>query len=508
MAGDARLDAGLDELLLNGVDVDTGTYLTPALRVSEVASALRGDPAPPAGARELRRRQHEQQPHLGVAYGRDPQQLASVGWGLVVPDGLDPAIEEAVQPLVRLRAEQAGPRFKRLEVRPGEDKDAFLARYGMGPSVADPRKVPYYLLLLGDPELLPFEFQYQLGVSYAVGRLDLRTVDDYAAYAGTVVSAEASLRGSGTDDHADGLGADRRLGAHPRPGAPVEPSHPSRSLALFAPRHPGDTPTGLSSSRLVEPLLTDLQGTTDAWGMSADVGAPATRARLLDLLTDDGADILFTAGHGLGGSTVASREVAGALLCQDWPGPLRHRGPLDEAHYLGADGLTAGRPVRPKIVFSFACFGAGTPRVSDYPGGQAATRAELSDRSFTSRLPQRLLAEPSGGALAFVGHVDRAWTCSFLWKGMDAQVTAFSSTLLALMDGVRLGNAMESLTARYAEVATELTHRLEQSRKYGKRIPDADLVGLWTATHDARGYVVLGDPAVQVAPLGAARLHA
>jgi hypothetical protein len=65
---------------------------------------------------------------------------------------------------------------------------------------------------------------------------------------------------------------------------------------------------------------------------------------------------------------------------------------------------------------------------------------------------------------------------------------------------------MESLTSRYAEIATELTRRMEGFRKYGKQIDDADLVGLWTATHDARAYVVLGDPAVRVAPLGCAGL--
>jgi hypothetical protein len=83
-------------------------------------------------------------------------------------------------------------------------------------------------------------------------------------------------------------------------------------------------------------------------------------------------------------------------------------------------------------------------------------------------------------------------------------VTPFRSTLLALMDGARLGSAMESLTSRYAEIATELTRRMDGFRRYGKRIDDADLVGLWTATHDARAYVVLGDPAVRVAPRGSA----
>ncbi len=474
-----------DLLVLNGIDVDTGCYLTPEVSVAGLAGALRADVRPAPGTSELRRRRQDDEDHFGVVYGRDPQDLAAVGWGVVIPPDLDPAVLEALEPLLRLREEQAGDLFRRLELRPGEDKDDFLARHGTGPSVVDPRRVPYYLLLLGSPDQVPFDVQYQLGVSYAVGRADLADPEAFAAYAASVVAAERSL------------------------GAPAEdpPNSAARRLHLFATRHPGDTPTALSASRLVEPLREELRETAHAWEVSTDVGAGATRTRLEDLLTGSQApDLLFTASHGIGGRS-AHRDLAGGLLCQDWPGPLAVRGPLDEAQYLAAHHLPVRSRIGPKVVFSFACFGAGTPRVSDYPGGPDGD-AELTTAGFTARLPQRLLGAPAGGALAFVGHVDRAWSCSFLWKGLAAQVTPFHSTLLALMDGARLGSAMESLTSRYAEIATELTRRMDAYRRYGKRIDDADLVGLWTATHDARAYVVHGDPAVRVAPRGSAGLLA
>src|SRR3954464_11014660 len=93
-------------LVLNGIDSASGGYLTPQLDVTALAASLRGEPE--RAGKDLARRRRADEDHLGVAYGFDPDDLASVGWGLVVPEGLDPALLEALGPLLALRQAQAG----------------------------------------------------------------------------------------------------------------------------------------------------------------------------------------------------------------------------------------------------------------------------------------------------------------------------------------------------------------------------------------------------------------
>ena len=154
----------------------TGNYLTPPMSVTDLAVAVRRETFTRDRLTDLRARRDRALPDFGMVFGRDPEDLAQAGSGLVAPESGPPEVLEALEPLCRLRAAQAGARFRLCTgengYRPGDTKRTFLARFRTAASApVNPDRFPYYVLLVGGPEAIPFEFQYQLDVQYAVGRL-------------------------------------------------------------------------------------------------------------------------------------------------------------------------------------------------------------------------------------------------------------------------------------------------------------------------------------------------
>jgi hypothetical protein len=485
MSNRASSSARPEEALLwfNGLDGRQGSYLLPPVPPRRLADLACGATVDRGRVRELQAwvARGEGKARRGLREGLDPGKLEEAGWGVIFPRSADSErLREALAPLLDLRRAQAGGRRERFfrefagedGYREGESKVAFLARHGAGPGPADPEKVPYYLLLVGDPEAIPFSFQYQLDVQYAVGRLCFDTLDEYRCYAESVVAAET--------------GSEKKK---------------KKRACFFAPANPGDPVTGSTNAHLVQPVAAGVRRDLPGWEVETVLGAEATRGRLGGLL-DEAPAFLFAACHGLGfaAGDPYQRDRQGALVCQDWPGPsgIGGMGGVDREHYFAAEDVGGQADVHGLIAFCFACFGAGTPRWDEFSRKGQGERRALSSRAFLGRLPQRLLGHPRGGALAVVGHVDRAWGFSLVWPDAGPQTGVFESTLRRLLDGQPVGSAMEFFNQRYAELASDLASEVE-ALGFGKQLDETLLADLWTASHDARNYTILGAPAVRVA---------
>lgn len=481
-----KLQSDEELLCFNGINGATGRYGVAPMSGTRLASYIKEEPQP----ENLGELVQKQAPGaFPIKPPNDATQLDQAGWAVIFPAKVNSDIKEALGELLQLRQEQAGGRFRIYEgddgYRPGETKEQFFKRHKVGGGSADPEQMPYYVLIAGSPEEIPYDFQYQLDVMRGVGRIHFDTPNDYASYARSVKLAETGQ-----------VKLPRRAG-------------------FFGVSNPDDKATQLSSQCLVSPLhkkLLQVQPFTRwvedgdvrkklqlEWQFESFLAEQATKAQLGRLLGGDQTPaLLFTASHGMEFPHGDSRQIPhqGALLCQDWPGPNKWRKAIGQDFYFAGDDIGSDANVLGLIALCFACFGAGTPRLDQFAKQAHKDQREIiAPHNFIGGLPKRLL---SRGALAVVGHVERAWGYSFLSPGVGAQTGTFESMLLQLFSGDPVGWTTENLNMRYADLATALTTILEELDYDPNYINPYDLAQKWTEHNDSRGYVVIGDPAVRI----------
>lgn len=454
-----------------GIEADTGDSL-PGVTPYDLA---RIDP----DNKEVRDRSEKKGSDFLAIADVDPNNLQEAGWCVVFADDAEPALKVALQPLLAHRESQATRLFKVFEgvagIRPRETAGEWLQRQGAGLFMVDPDNgVPLYILLVGSPERISFEFQYILDLYWNVGRLHFDSADEYRVYAENVVAYET--------------------------GATVPTA---KRATIFCAKNDGDRPTGLLHDQVAAPLVAGGPGVKTLSGyrgfqISALLAEDAVKDRLVSLLSgrEPGGvpAFLFTGSHGVRFKMAdpEQREKQGALLCQDWPG----FGRTQPEHLFCAGDVPADARLHGLIHFLFACYGGGCPKTDNFGLITGEDPKSLVKEDILARLPQRLLLK---GALASLAHVDRAWAYSFQNGRSVPQVQDMRDVMVRILQGQRIGQATDGFNLRWAVLSADLQQAMSEHKDYGTQVvSNAQLANRYVARNDARNYIVIGDPAVRL----------
>ncbi len=416
--------------------------------------------------------------------------LQAQGWGIFAPEGEHgDRLLAAIAPLIAAREAELGapPPVFRVPAKMSQS-DADSWRRDVYES-ADADEQPFYQLFLGDLDQTPLALQQAQAIDSCVGRLAFSELEDYEAYAAKVLRWERAPEEAMADlllhTVHDGTPA-TSIGAR-------DLVAPLRELALDA-RERGKLQIG------------DLVASGDPDEPSPD--------QLIEAVTGRDRSLLFSLSHGEGaprkgwGSVDQQRSGQGAMS-------------FGRGGRLCGDDLR-DRPFLPGgMWFMFACYGAGTPDESrfrhwlqqlrdagKFRGKPEAVLRSLpteGERPFVAALPRVALANPEG-PLAFIGHLDLAWTYSFqeLDRGKkDGTAGKFYKVLRSILRGDRIGLSLREITRAYLDKNQNLTDRYDTKRSQEvKGAPAVDdrvqMAHLWMARQELAGYTVLGDPAARL----------
>lgn len=476
MADEEQL-AEQDLISFNGVNGSTGEYLFPAVTSKGVAKVAQGKGLEPEDTVYISAFKDRKDPHYGLIDAQ-ASKLNEAGWGIVISTEMANRQEilAALDPLLQHREQRImSGRFKKFSYIKHKDASPidWLARNGAAAGSVDPKVVPYYLLLIGSPEDIPFRFQFTLDVQYAVGRIHFETVAEYAIYAKQVVERETLNK-------------------------PV-----NKQVVLFGVKNDTDQATDYSIKYFIDPLHEKLQdkhsSPTGSWLIECIKEQHASKSKLTSLLKQDAPPaLLLTASHGMGFPVGDMRQTTdqGAVLCSDWPGIDNWAQPIPNEFYFSANDLSPSFNLNGMMLCLFACYSGGVPNKDHFNTTLDKQPAVISPADTLSLLPKQLLL---AGASAVIAHIDRAWATSFLGELNTDNTNVFKGVIDMLLAGLPVGHAMSYLNDYYANMESAMSHILDQLREDPfANFSDKKIAKTYIGKVDARNYILIGDPATRL----------
>lgn len=349
-----------------------------------------------------------------------------------------------------------------------------------------------FILIVGGPEHIPYDFQTLLDCVAAVGRISFDSIQDLEGYVAKVIEHEKK-----------------------KESAPVN-NNPTAFVFAPGPESlPSDDPATYYSLRyLAKPIATHIEADLNVQTLRC-FSENATKNALIDNLKEHSPALVFSASHGYAPADLnldQNRIDAGAIECYDSPGPTGFKGADVK------DKFPISRPfLDGSVWFHFGCHGYGAPEFSESLKGDLlpgmtkdqiivmlrGKQPRISPAPFVSSLPKALLAHPHG-PLAFVGHVDESLLEGFaLAVGESAvfskyRLQPFRLAVDALLGGRPVGAALSPMNRRFDMLNAILTSTSEP-RATGK--PSL----AWWVDHmmcrtDAENYMLFGDPKVSMLP--------
>ncbi len=467
------------EILGLGIDYTTGDPLVGSMDEQDFATRIRDGLG--RNAKEIQRLSRATAVGSTFRGGLEMERARTVdlgdpraaGWTFLL-NASDPGYEDLVETIAPL-AEHRGmedpsePLLFHSE-SPDEWFDWLLENY----SSLETENVPYYLLILGGPEQVPFHFQSLLGSAASVGRLTFDSIDHLQTYVEKLL----------------------RLEEAPEPVV-------NREAIVFGPDGGPRDATYFSRRYMAEPMAEHVR-TKHNLTTRKLMGEDATKGNLEAALSGSKPALIYTASHGLGAPAedlVIQKRFNGAIYCQQ-----RDDEPIRDLLFAGEDVPEDGPFLEGSAFYQFACFGCGTPAESDFMHWIGSPGLN-SKEDFVAALPKRLLAHPRG-PITFIGHVDTAWLHGFddpnhphLLERWHPRIAPYVNAVDTLLRVQPAGPAMAEMCKRYDIANAQLTGLVDRLKRGRLKEDDefrARLASAFITRSDAQNYMILGDPAARL----------